>query len=187
MVICLTKQLKTLESYLYNVERDNSFTFDEMLKIIELNNNEKDELDSTNAHHFKREYLNSTFEKNIKIFNYNYNYEKEYEYIEKAIAHIKRNKKQYQMLVFILATTINFSVFGAGVCLALEKGTVGYKLYQKGKEICKIVCIIGFMVESGKALLTGTLDGLFKIIVSYSAFLLAIRFLPEVVEWFLVG
>lgn len=167
MIICLTKQVKALESVKYNFEKNKTNIFNNIAKNINIDENQKNE-------------------DCIGVINCNYDFKKEYEYIEKAINHIKKNKKKYKFLLMILATTINFGVFGTSISMALENGSLGFKLYSKGVEICKIIAILGFMVESGKCVLTGTLDSLWRVAIVYCTFMLTIRFLPDVVEWFFI-
>lgn len=168
MIICLTKQVKALESLKYNLGKNKTNNFNDIVKNIYTNEN----------------YTSYTFEKYLNTINCNYDFKKEYDYIEKTINHIKKNKKKYKILLLLLATTVNFGVFGTSISMALEKGSLGFKLYSKGIEICKIICILGFMVEAGKCVLTGTLESLWRVAVVYCTFMLTMRFLPDVVEWF---
>lgn len=174
MIICLTKQVKAMESFKFNRKISSTYSFSDLNRTISINNKKKED---TNL---------NTYFKMIDTERHDYNFEKEYEYIEKTINHIKRNKKLYKIVLLLLATTINFGAFGASASFALEAGSLGVKLYNKGAEICKIICILGFMVEAGKCVLTGTLESLWRVAVVYCTFMLTIRFLPDVVEWFFV-
>ena len=189
MVICLTKQVKALESIRHDLEKNISKTcrFNYFNKYRYINSNkenmnliEKSDVDSK----FGETYITSIYQKYIDFKDGDYDFSKAYDYIEKAVNHIKRNKKVYRLLITLLATTINFGVFGITTSFALEGGSLGYKLYIKGVEICKIICILGFMVEAGKCVLTGTLESLWRIAVVYCSFMLSIRYLPDIVDWF---
>lgn len=176
MVICLTKQVKTLESIKNDLEKS-------IGKIYEFNHFDKYRCISKNKEEISVVEKNNI---NLKFKDSNYDFSKAYGYIEKAVTHIKKNKKTYKLLVALLATTINFGVFGITTSFALESGSLGYKLYLKGVEICKIICILGFMVEAGKCVLTGTLESLWKTAVVYCSFMLSIRYLPDIIDWFFV-
>ena len=174
MIICLTKQVKTLESIKNDLEKS-------ICKVCEFNYFDKYRYISRN-----KEDINFIGRDNLNFKDGDYDFSKAYDYIEKAINHIKKNKKTYKLLVILLTTTINFGVFGATTSFALENGSLGYKLYLKGVEICKIICILGFMVEAGKCVLTGTLESLWKTAVVYCSFMLSIRYLPDIIDWFFV-
>ena len=186
MVICLTKQVKTLESIKDNLGKNISkaYEFNYFDKYRYISRSKEDiSLIDINLE-CKKSYITPITQKYMDFKDGDYDFSKAYDYIEKAINHIKRNKKIYRLLITLLATTINFGVFGATISFALEGGSLGYKLYIKGVEICKIICILGFMVEAGKCVLTGTLESLWRIAVVYCSFMLSIRYLPDIVDWF---
>ena len=207
MIICLTKQVKALESIKNNLgrNRDETFKFYNSNKYRCSNKESKENKESECINFLERQSIDLRFEESYitsipkKQINLNlgckkdncrfelekdYDFSEEFDYAEKIINHLKRNRKKYKLAVMLLATTINFGVFGATTSFALEGASLGYKLYSKGVEICKIICILGFMVEGGRCLLSGTVESLWKVAIRYITFILAIRYLPDVVDWF---
>lgn len=98
--------------------------------------------------------------------------------LDRAIAHIKRNKKRYMRLVTILALIIPQTSISA-----LAFTDIGMKAYDMGKYVAKAICLLGWLTESIKCVLTGTLDGLGKVSIKWISFALIVKFLPSVVEW----
>lgn len=196
MVICLTRQVKSLVSMKNNLDlkkaKSERYTFDslnESKNIKEENKNFLElELEKENAKsNFEKSYINFLSQKNVDSHKISEcDFSQEFDYLERVISYLEKNRKQYKLAVILLATTINFGFFGATTSFALESLTIGYKLYEKGVEICKVICILGFMVEGGKCLLSGTIESLWKVAIRYSAFILSIRYLPDVVDWFFV-
>lgn len=199
MIICLTKQVKALESIKNNLGRNREETF----KFCNSNKYRCSNKENECINFLERQSIDLRFEEscitsipkkqiNLNLgskkdnckFEKDYDFSEEFDYAEKIINHLKRNKKKYKLAVLLLATTINFGVFGATTSFALESAGLGYKLYAKGVEICKIICILGFMVEGGRCLLSGTVESLWKVAIRYITFILAIRYLPDVVDWF---
>lgn len=173
MIICLSKQIRALEY----IKDSLGETLSETYKFSDFN-----------KYMNNRESANTEFEESYipSLYNDNYNFTKEFDYAEEVINHLKRNKKKYKLAVMLLATTVNFGVFGTSTSLALSSASLGYKLYDKGVEICKIICILGFMVEGGKCLLTGTIESLWRVAIRYGTFMLSIRYLPDIVDWFFI-
>lgn len=98
--------------------------------------------------------------------------------LDRAVAHIKKNKKRYMRLVTILALIIpqtSLSVFAFT--------DIGMKAYDMGKYVARAICLLGWLTESIKCVLTGTLDGLGKVSIKWISFALIVKFLPAVVEW----
>lgn len=111
--------------------------------------------------------------------------------LDKQIAHIKRNKKLYMQLVVILAlivpsATLKAYVMATGCKVAstmFMTSDIGMKAYSMGVYVAKAICLLGWLTESIKCVLTGTLDGLGKVSIKWISFALIVKFLPDVVNW----
>jgi len=101
--------------------------------------------------------------------------------LDRMIGHIKRNKKQYMRLVYLIA--IGFNAFGCPVFAAgidtfdpLTLEFFGYIV-----AAVKAIMLIGMPVELIKCVSSGTVENLGKISIKYTALGLIIRFLPDIV------
>lgn len=111
--------------------------------------------------------------------------------LDRQIAHIKRNKKQYMQLAVILAlivpsTTLKAYAMATGCEVAstiIMTTDIGMKAYEMGVYVAKAICLLGWLTESIKCVLTGTLDGLGKVSIKWVSFALVVKFLPDVVNW----
>lgn len=111
--------------------------------------------------------------------------------LDKQIAHIKKNKKKYMQLVLILAlivpsTTLKTYAMAKGCEVAstiIMTTDIGMKAYDMGVYVAKAICLLGWLTESIKCVLTGTLDGLGKVSIKWISFALIVKFLPDVVNW----
>ena len=100
--------------------------------------------------------------------------------LDKMIAHLKKNKEKYILVVIIIALTVDLSCIN----VFANSGTAMFnKFYDVAKTIVKIISLVGFVTESGKAVLTGTVDSIGKIAMKYIAFILSINFAPTVIDW----
>ena len=99
--------------------------------------------------------------------------------LNEVIGHIKRNKKQYIRLVYLVA--IYFNLMGVPI-FANGYNELTLQFFGYIKIACRAIMLIGFPVELIKCVSGGTLDEIGKISVKYIAFALAIRFLPTVVS-----
>ena len=111
--------------------------------------------------------------------------------IDKYIGHLKRNRKQYMQLVVILAlivpgASLKAYIMNVGYEIASTitmTTDIGMKAYEMGVYVAKAICLLGWLTESIKCVLTGTLDGLGKISIKWVSFALIVKFLPDVVNW----
>lgn len=111
--------------------------------------------------------------------------------IDKYIGHLKRNRKQYMQLVIILALIVPGASLkaysmatGCEIASTITMTTdIGMKAYEMGVYVAKAICLLGWLTESIKCVLTGTLDGLGKISIKWVSFALIVKFLPDVVNW----
>ena len=110
--------------------------------------------------------------------------------LDKQIAHLKKNKKKYAQLVLLLAlitpnTVLTSYALGANQFISgsVMATDIGIKAYEMGKHVAKAVCLLGWLTEGIKCVITGTVDGLTKISIKWISFALMIKFLPSVVEW----
>ncbi|MGL5328298.1 MAG: hypothetical protein ACRDD7_03445 [Peptostreptococcaceae bacterium] len=99
--------------------------------------------------------------------------------LDRAVGHIKRNKKRYIRLVTILALIIPQNT----ITVFAMTTDIGMKAYQMGAYVAKAICLLGWLTESIKCVLTGTLDGLGKVSIKWISFALIVKFLPSVVDW----
>lgn len=99
---------------------------------------------------------------------------------ERMIEHLKKNKEKYIIVVIIMALTMDLTSISA---LAYSGTEMFNKFYGVAKTIVKIISLVGFVTESGKAVLTGTVDSIGKIAMKYIAFILSINFAPTVIDW----
>ena len=110
--------------------------------------------------------------------------------LDRQIAHIKKNRKKYRQLVFILALIVPKTVL-TGYALGTSQlattaiiGTdIGMKAYEMGKYVAQAICLLGWLTEGIKCVLTGTIDGLGKVAIKWISFALMIKFLPDIVTW----
>lgn len=100
--------------------------------------------------------------------------------LNKAIGHIKRNKKQYIRLVYLIA--IFFNLVGVPVFASSGYHQLTMEFFEYIKIACRAIMLIGFPVEMIKCVSGGTLDQIGRISIKYIAFGLAIRFLPDIVS-----
>lgn len=100
--------------------------------------------------------------------------------VERMIEHLKKNKEKYILVVITMALTMDLTSISA---LAYSGTAMFNKFYNVAKTIVKIISLVGFVTESGKAVLTGTVDSIGKIAMKYIAFILSINFAPTVIDW----
>lgn len=98
--------------------------------------------------------------------------------LDKMIGHIKRNKKQYIRLVYLVA--IGFNAFGY-TAYASGYNDLTLEFFGYIVDAVKAIMLIGMPVELIKCISSGTLESIGKIAVKYVAFGLIIRFLPDIV------
>ena len=110
--------------------------------------------------------------------------------LDRQIANIKKNPKRYLQLVVILALitpsiTLKSYALSSSTLLSNSVMTtdIGIKAYEMGSYVAKAVCLIGWLTEGIKCVITGTIDGLSKVSIKWISFALMIKFLPAVVEW----
>lgn len=105
--------------------------------------------------------------------------------LDKQIAHIKKNKYKYAQLVLLVALIVPKSAFTsyALASTAVSSVNLGMEAYRMGKQVAKAICLIGWLIEGIKCVITGTVDGLSKISIKWISFALMIKFLPTVVDW----
>lgn len=99
--------------------------------------------------------------------------------LDRYIEHLKRNKKMYMRLVLILSLIIPQTTLTAFAMTT----DIGMKAYEMGAYVAKGICLLGWLTESIKCVLTGTLDGLGKVSIKWISFALIVKFLPSVVDW----
>ena len=104
--------------------------------------------------------------------------------LDKQIAHIKKNKTKYAQLVFLLALIIPKSAFASYALASTVANTtdIGVKAYEMGKQVAQAICLIGWLTEGIKCVITGTVDGIIKISIKWISFVMMIKFLPSVVD-----
>lgn len=98
--------------------------------------------------------------------------------LDRVIGHIKRNKKQYLRLVYIIA--IGFNVFGV-TCYAGGFDPLTLEFFSYIVMAVKAIMLIGMPVELIKCISSGTIENIGKISIKYVALGLVIRFLPDIV------
>ena len=105
--------------------------------------------------------------------------------LDRQIAHIKKNKYKYAQLIFLLALIIPKSAFAsyAFASTVVSTTNIGTEAYRMGKQVAQTICLIGWLTEGIKCVITGTVDGLSKISIKWISFGLMIKFLPSVVDW----
>lgn len=99
--------------------------------------------------------------------------------LNKAIGRIKRNKKMYIRLVYIIVLFFNLNgveIFASGY------NDLTMEFFGYIKMACKAIMLIGWPLEIIKAVSGGTIDQLGKISMKYIALGLIIRFLPTIVS-----
>ena len=101
--------------------------------------------------------------------------------LDRQIAHIKKNKHKYAQLVLLLAFIIPETTL-TSYALA-SAGNIGMEAYAMGKQVAKAICLIGWLTEGIKCVITGTVDGLSKVSIKWISFALMIKFLPSAVDW----
>ena len=106
--------------------------------------------------------------------------------LDKQIAHIKKtNPKKYAQLLLLVALIIPHTTL-ASYAMAMTTGStisIGVKAYEMGKQVAQAICLIGWLTEGIKCVITGTVDGLSKVSIKWISFALMIKFLPSVVDW----
>lgn len=110
--------------------------------------------------------------------------------LDNQIKHLKKNRRKYSQLVFILALIVPKTVL-TGYALGTSQlattaimGTdIGLKAYEMGKYVAQAICLLGWLTEGIKCVLTGTIDGLGKVAIKWVSFALMIKFLPDIVTW----
>lgn len=107
---------------------------------------------------------------------------KEYIKTERFLEYLKQNKEKYFILVLALAIVIPTNILTIYATGSGASG-IGIKAYSIGKDVAKVICLLGWLVDSIKCVLTGTIDGLGKASVKWVAFALVVKFLPDVVNW----
>lgn len=105
--------------------------------------------------------------------------------LDRQIAHFKKNKYKYAQLVLLVALIIPKSAFTsyALASTVVSGANLGMEAYRMGKQVAKAICLIGWLTEGIKCVITGTVDGLSKISIKWISFALMIKFLPSVVDW----
>jgi hypothetical protein len=99
--------------------------------------------------------------------------------LEKVISNLKKNKKMYKRLIFLLAlmipqTTV-FAFADSGII------TVGMEVYTYIRDAVQVICLWGCAAEGTKCVVTGTIDQIGRVAIKYIAFALLIKFLPHFV------
>lgn len=111
------------------------------------------------------------------------NLKKEYKELmrlDRLIGHLKKNKEKYMLLVIMIALIFpatTLQVYAQGI------GELGKTAYDMGKAVAKVICLIGWLTDSIKCVLTGTVEGLGRTSVKWITFALIVSFLPDVVDW----
>lgn len=100
--------------------------------------------------------------------------------LNKAIEHIKVNKKQWYRLIFVTALIIPQTTLNAYA----ESGIVsmGLELYGYIKDAVYVVSLLGAAVEGIKCVITGTVDQVGQVAIKYLALVLMINFLPKIIN-----
>ena len=98
--------------------------------------------------------------------------------LNEVIGHIKRNKKQYIRLVYLVA--IYFNLMGVPI-FANGYNELTLQFFSYIKMAVRALMLIGFPVEMIKCVSSGTLESMGKISIKYIALGLSIRFLPDIV------
>ena len=100
--------------------------------------------------------------------------------LNRAIDHLKANKKQWYRLIFITALIIpqtTLSAYATGGII----GT-GLEIYKYIKEAVYVVSLLGAATEGIKCVITGTVEQLGQVAVNYIALVLMINFLPRIID-----
>lgn len=99
--------------------------------------------------------------------------------LDKVVGHIKRNKKMYSRLVYLVV--LFFNVNGV-IIFASGYNDLTMEFFCYIKMACKAIMLIGWPLEIIKAVSGGTIDQLGRISMKYIALGLIIRFLPTIVS-----
>ncbi|MBS6509783.1 MAG: hypothetical protein KH369_16395 [Paraclostridium bifermentans] len=99
--------------------------------------------------------------------------------LDKVVGHIKRNKKMYARLVYLVVLFFNLS---GVVIFANGYNSLTMEFFGYIKMACKAIMLIGWPLEIIKAVSGGTIDQLGRISMKYIALGLIIRFLPTIVS-----
>ena len=99
--------------------------------------------------------------------------------LDRAVAHLKRNKNKYLKLVIILALVLPATTLQ--VFAESEIINTGVFFYQYIKDVAYVICLLGGAVEGMKCVLSGTTESIGKVGIKYLAFALIVKFLPKVV------
>ena len=100
--------------------------------------------------------------------------------LNRAIDHLKANKKQWYRLIFITALIIpqtTLSAYATGGII----GT-GLEIYKYIKEAVYVVSLLGAATEGIKCVITGSVELLGQVAVKYIALVLMINFLPRIID-----
>lgn len=100
---------------------------------------------------------------------------------DRCIEYLKRNKDKYTLLVILLAIILPSNVLTVYATGGAEN--IGITMYNMGKSVAKIICLLGWLADSIKCVLSGAVDGLGKISIKWVSFALIVKFLPDVVNW----
>ena len=98
--------------------------------------------------------------------------------LDRIIGHIKRNKKQYIRLTYLVV--VYFNLMGVPI-FANGYNALTMEFFSYIKMAVRALMLIGFPVEMIKCVSSGTLEYMGKISIKYVALGLSIRFLPDVV------
>lgn len=101
--------------------------------------------------------------------------------IDAIIGHIKRNKDRYLLLVILVALITPSNMLLSYTVASTTD--IGMTAYNMGKIVAKAICLLGWLADAIKCVLTGTVDGLGKISIKWVSFALIVKFLPAVVDW----
>ncbi|WP_290060179.1 hypothetical protein [Paraclostridium bifermentans] len=99
--------------------------------------------------------------------------------LDKVVGHIKRNKKMYSRLVYLVV--LFFNVNGV-IIFASGYNSLTMEFFGYIKMACKAIMLIGWPLEIIKVVSGGTIDQLGRISMKYIALGLIIRFLPTIVS-----
>ena len=98
--------------------------------------------------------------------------------LDRAIGHIKKNKRMYIRLVYLVVIYFN----GLGITVfANGYNPLTMEFFSYIKMAVRALMLIGFPVEMIKCVSSGTLESMGKISIKYIALGLSIRFLPDIV------
>ena len=98
--------------------------------------------------------------------------------LDRAIGHIKKNKRMYIRLVYLVVIYFN----GLGITVfANGYNPLTMEFFGYIKMAVRALMLIGFPVEMIKCVSSGTLESMGKISIKYIALGLSIRFLPDIV------